>query len=144
MLEWAKRELDRIPKDDEGMQDLINEQILELVEVFVKQGHSGSTAPYIAHAFNRLAMWKPLTPLTGEDSEWYEPEEYGVDTNTQQNKRCTAVFRDNFDNSTARYIDGKIFSDDGGKSWYSGSGSATPVEFPFTIPDEPEKVITKY
>ena len=41
ITEYAKSELERLGKDDEGMQELINKDILEIVERFASQGHSG-------------------------------------------------------------------------------------------------------
>ena len=46
------------------------EDLLELIDVFSKQGHSGFSAGYCIQSFTTLASFKCLTPLTGEDSEW--------------------------------------------------------------------------
>lgn len=141
MIEWAKSELDRllVDGDEDGMQKEINKDILDIVDKFANQGHSGFSASYALGIIKNLLAWKPITPINGEDDEWCEPY-YGT---TQQNKRCSAVFRENYDNSTAYYIDGKVFSDDGGKTWFSkgGRGSSTPVVFPFTVPEKPEYII---
>lgn len=145
LYKWSKAELDRMlvgceeaeGKDGLDMQIAINKDMLDIIKVFCTQGHSGSSAGYLIPRVARLLNWKPLTSLTGEDSEWNEP--YG-DRGTQQNRRCSAVFRQNKDNSTAYYIDGKVFSDNGGHSWFSRGGSSTPVIFPFWVPDKPEKV----
>lgn len=142
LVEWATNELDRLGQDEDGMQNAMNEDILEIVEKFSEQGHSGYSASYALNIIKRLLAWKPITPLTGEDDEWNDVDEGGK---LQQNKRCSAVFRENRDNSTAYYIDGKVFSDDGGKSWYTkgGRGSAVPVVFPYTVPDKPEYIVLK-
>lgn len=136
LVDWAKRELDRIPKDEDGMQEQANQNIMELLEVFAKQGHSGTSANYVRRRFDRLAQFKPLTPLTGEDDEWIE-----VDDGVEQNIRCFHVFRENGDNATAHDIEGKVFSDDGGKTWYKCKESCVPVTFPYSVPDKPEFVI---
>ena len=34
LLEYAKRELDRIPKDSDGMQEMMNKDILDIIEKF--------------------------------------------------------------------------------------------------------------
>lgn len=138
MKEWARRELERIPQDEEGMQGSINEGILEVVEVFVEQGHSGFSASYALSVLRRLLNWKPLTPLTGEDDEWCKPLD---EDGTQQNKRCSSVFRKNHDNCTAYDIDGKIFSRDGGETWFSCRDSLVSVNFPYRVPEEPERII---
>lgn len=54
------------------MQDLINKNILEIIEVFSNQGHSGFSAGYAISVLERLLRYKPLTPLTGEPDEWNE------------------------------------------------------------------------
>lgn len=143
MYKWAKAELERlIPEDDDdGMQQMINKDILNIVKVFCSQGHSGTTGNYTLSMINRLLDWKPLTPLTGEESEWSEVID-GSDL-SQQNKRCSAVFRRNYDNSTAYYLYGKVFSDDGGQSWFINGESHIPITFPFTVPAKPEKVLLK-
>lgn len=132
-VEWAKSELDRLVKDDDEMQKAINADILEIVEVFAKQGHSGFSGSYALSILTRLLDWKPITPLTGEDDEWNE-----VGEGVYQNKRCSSVFKEN---GQAYWMDGKIFSDDGGQTWWTNRNSRVPVTFPFTMPDHPEKVI---
>lgn len=141
MIEWAKEELDLLVENNDSIQIEINKNIMELVEVFAKQGHTGFTASYTIGILNRLIDHKPITPLTGSEDEWEEV--FDKDSNTQQNKRCSAVFRKDFDNSTAYYIDGKVFSDDGGETWYTNKDSRIPVIFPFRVPEHPEKVILK-
>lgn len=146
MVAWAQKELDRLlTNDEDGMQKEVNDSIMVIVKAFAEQGHSGFSASYALSIIKRLLAWKPITALTGEDDEWYDVPSYDNGKNTQQNKRCTAVFRDNFDNSTARWIDGKVFSDDGGKTWWTrgGGGSAVPVTFPFHVPEKPEYIIVE-
>ena len=146
MIEFAKRELDLIvgeckDEDSKNIQERINRDILSIVEVFASQGHTGFTANYTLNILKRLLAFKPIKPLTGEENEWKDVELWGKERKLQQNKRCGAVFRENFDNSTAYYIEGKVFSDDGGKSWYSSKDSVIPVKFPFEVPLEPERII---
>lgn len=127
-------------EDEDGMQSLITKNILEVVDLF-KKFELGKEE---AHNLSRLMDWKPIIPLTGEDAEWGEVHNWNKGKNTQQNKLCSAVFRDNFDNSTAHYIYGRVYSDNGGHSWFTtGRGtlqSSIPVEFPFYVPDKSEHV----
>lgn len=148
LVDWAEAELERlVTNDDDGMQKAINKDILDVVKLFASQGHSGFSASYALNIIKRLLDWKPITPLTGEENEWCEVPEWDKGTHTQQNKRCSAVFRKNFDNSTAYYLDGKAFSDDGGKSWYmtggagGKGGSCISVTFPYVVPEKPEYII---
>ena len=142
LVEWAKLELDKIGSKDDEMQQMMNRDILQIVEMFSEQGHSGFTAGYALNIITRLLAWKPITPLTGEEDEWGEPFTGDLEK-TQQNKRCSAVFRKHFDNSTAYYIDGKVFSDNGGETWWTNRDSHIPVSFPYVVPSKPERVILK-
>jgi|LSQX01.3.fsa_nt_gb hypothetical protein len=142
LYDWAERELNRVLEtcnDSESceMQKQINKDILDIVKVFSWQGHSGFSAGYVIRKITRLLDWKTITPLTGEESEWSDC--YADDT-TQQNLRCSAVFRKNKDNSTAYYINGKVFSDNGGHTWFSSHKSRVPVTFPYNVPDNPEYI----
>jgi len=140
--EWALNELKRIenscPDEDSlRVQKMVTKNVMDILTVFDNQDHSGFSANYTINLVVRLLRWIPLTPLTGEEDEWYEPN--GPD-NTQQNKRYTTVFRRNFDNSTAYNIRGKVFSNDGGKTWWTNRNSSVPVAFPYVVPVVPERV----
>ena len=128
------------------MQKLVDGAILELVKVFSGQGHSGFSAAYAMDAFRRLADWKPVSALTGEDDEW--GEEVDSKRHTQQNRRYPALFRENRDNSTAHCVDSVVFSDDGGLTWF-GCGwmrkmYEKPIVFPWYPPTEPDRVYIRW
>lgn len=134
LVDYAKDELNRIGMIDSG--DPYNEfgakAILDLIELFDSQGHSGFTASYVINAFNRLARFKPLSPLTGKDDEWND-----VGDGLQQNKRYSAVFKDK--NGAVYNVDGKVFTDDG-EVWYGCKDSRVDITFPYVVPNEPEYV----
>lgn len=137
--EYGRKELERIgyfKEGDDPYNESVANAILELLEVFDNQGHTGFTAPYTARMFHRLAMFKPVTPLTGEDDEWNE-----VEPGYFQNKRYSAVFKD--ETGKAYNIEGKIFSDDGGETWFTNGDSRVYIDFPYTVPEHPEKIILK-
>lgn len=140
--EYGRKELERIgyfKEGDDPYNESVANAILELLEVFDNQYHSGFTAPYTAQMFHRLAMYKPITPLTGEDDEWND-----VGAGVFQNKRYSAVFKnENVNNGKAYNIEGKIFSDDGGETWFTNRDSRVYIDFPYTVPEHPEKVILK-
>jgi hypothetical protein len=145
---WAKAELDRVLAqcdDDEGrmMQKAMNDGVMRVVKMFCKEGHSGFSAGYAIGMIRRLLDWKPITPLTGEENEWRPVHEWDAGDNSQQNARCSAVFRKNFDNSTAYYLYGKVFSDNGGQSWFTNGKSRVPVTFPYNVPLESERVLVE-
>lgn len=112
----------------------IQENVLELLEVFSKQGHSGSSAPYCINMFERLAKHKPLGPIKCTEDEWNN-----VTDTTYQNKRLSAVFKEG-KNGRPYYLDAIVFKDQEG-SCYTGSalmkdGSETRsrqlINLPFT------------
>lgn len=145
MEKWALSELKMLEdgckdKNELMMQKAITKNVMSIVKEFCNEGHSGFSASYTLNIIKRLLDWKPIKPLTGADDEWGEVQSWNKKTNTQQNKRCTAVFRKNFDNSTAYYLYGKVFSDNGGRTWYTNRESFTPIVFPFKVPLEPEYV----
>ena len=134
LVDYAKEELKRIGMIDSGepYNEAVAKAIIDLIELFASQGHSGFTAPYTVNAFKRLAMYKPLSPLTGEDSEWSE-----VGSGVYQNKRYSAVFKED---GKAYNIEGKMFTDNNGLTWYLSKDSHVEITFPYVVPDEPEEV----
>jgi hypothetical protein len=147
MLEWATEELKLAGYDiddpEDGPNRWLAEGTLELLKVFADQGHSGFSASYAIALFEKLASWKPLTPLTGEDDEWNE-----VGTNVWHNRRNPSVFKK--EDGQAYWMDGRVFwewfshpeIDDGKpyKSHYTSRDSRVYITFPWTQPDKPEYV----
>lgn len=134
LLEHAKRELALINTDGDEMQNAMDRYILHMIDEFSKEGHSGFSASYAISFLERLLRFKPLTPLTGEDDEWNQ-----INDDRWRNNRFSEVFK-NADGQ-AYWSQGKVFSDDGGESWYTSSESRVHIEFPFTVPNKPEYVI---
>ncbi len=111
LMRHAKRELELAGYDlnqkEEDPNKWIVENILELISVFSKQGHSGMSAPYCISMFKDLASYKLLTPLTGKDDEWNEVSEY-FDKVTYQNNRCGSVFKEGKD-GVPYYLDAIVW-----------------------------------
>lgn len=124
LVEHARVELEMAGYfEKDGLYDgMLGPEVLELVEKFSAQGHSGMSAAITLGLFSKVAAFEPLLPLTGKDEEWNEtsPGHY-------QNRRCSHVFREEgkcFD------ISGIIFkAKDGGT--YTSRGSSVPVAFPY-------------
>lgn len=137
LIDYAKEELSKI-YTEESLKEPYNkfayDSIMTLVTAFSNQCHTGFTAPYTINMFERLAMFKPITPLTGEDNEWEK-----VDDHTWQNKRCESVFKN--DLGKAYDINGKIFSNDGGETWFRNNDSTVDITFPYAPPVNPEEII---
>lgn len=120
-IEHAKREFTALgykPIDEceDDPNKWIQENILELLEVFAKQGHSGSSAPYCINLFNKLARFEPLAPLTFKDDEWND-----VGNDMFQNIRMSSVFKDG-KNGKPYYLDAITLETQNGDRW---SGTAT-------------------
>lgn len=146
LIDYAKNELARIPKDEDGMQEAINRDILEIIKVFAKQGHSGISANHAISILERLLRFKPISPLTGADDEWNEVRNRnGV--RKYQNKRCSSVFKDvDAQGNVTRCedIDKIIVSDDGGFSWFNTNKFHKDITFPYFPPTKPEEIYIEY
>lgn len=135
LIDHARRELDILQaaaNEEEGgvdeMQAAITEHLLSIVALFAEEGHSGGGAGYAIGMLQRLLSFEPITPLTGKDSEWalvsYGPE---VDTNLEQNMRCSRVFRED---GVAYDLDAVVYRERSGAS-FTGWDSARRVTFPY-------------
>lgn len=118
---------------DEWQEEICN-HILDLLAAFAKGDHSGTTAPYTVRLFEKLALFQPIAPLTGEDWEWVDVAEQNGGP-LWQNKRCSRVFKDL---NGAWDIEGIVFYDvfldeDGKerKSYYTCGDSHVRVVFPY-------------
>ena len=69
--------------------------VLDLVETFCGEGHSGMSAEMTLAIFDRVARWKTLSPITNNPEEWTK-----VTDDLWQNKRSPSHF-----------------SKDGGETW---------------------------
>jgi hypothetical protein len=103
LVEHAKRELEfaGLFSKDSDYEGMLGEAVLELVEKFAQQGHSGFSAGMTLRIFNQVARFKPLGPVTDNPDEWMEVgEDKGLGT-CRQNRRQSSCF-----------------SYDGGKTYY--------------------------
>jgi len=117
----------------------IQENVLELLEVFANQGHSGSSAPYVIHLFSKLANHDPISPIMCTDDEWTDVGMLGND-DIFQNKRCSAVFKQGVDGKPY-YLDAIVWKNQNGNS-YTGNNcmnskhekikSSQNIKIPFT------------
>lgn len=135
LLDHAEREFRALgwPGDDD-FQEEVCDGLFRLLRVFGEQGHSGTTAPYMIHLFERLASYKPIGPLTGEDWEWLEVSDEGL----YQNVRCGEVFKQD---GEAYWAFGKVFRyPDGVIVTRAPEGRVTIESFPWSMPPEPEVI----
>lgn len=142
LVTFARKEMAIVygHKEPDGEYDAAgHDAVLELIRVFANQGHSGFSAAWTTNTVERLMRFEPLTPLTGEDSEWNEVgEEDGV--TTFQNNRCSHVFKNGKDGH-AYDIQGRVFVEEGeDQHSFTGSGSRKWVTFPYVPTIEYVKV----
>lgn len=121
--------------EPDEMQDRIELNVLEVLDVIAKQGHSGLSHGYMLGLLIPLLRGLPILPLTGKDWEW------GTRVCSAQNKRCPKVFKDN-DGRTYN-IEGRAFSDDGGKTWWGNADSHKDITFPCSSEDLETEYILK-
>jgi hypothetical protein len=114
LLEHADRELKLLGYTGEEPADDINrwmyDGIMELVERFEDQHHSGASAQYAIRLVGELLSFNALTAITNDPDEWVDQSSSG-DINCWQNKRQSSCF--SYDRAETYYdLDGK-------KPWYS-------------------------
>src|ERR1041384_5382731 len=95
IIDQAKNELAVINFGEEDSRVMV-----EILERFLDQWDSGGAVYVVAPILQKLIAGKPLSPLTGADSEWVD---HG--NGVFQNKRCGSVFKD------PRFHDGKLAYD---------------------------------
>lgn len=105
LVAHAKEELKRAGLMDKGSvyDGMLGKEALRLIKTFSGQGHSGMSAYFTVQIFDKLAAYKPLTPITNDPTEWMQVSEPGTDHPAYWQCR--------------RQYD--LFSDDGLKTCYS-------------------------
>jgi len=133
LVEHARREFEIAGwfddvEDDFDINRMMAEDIMELLEVFANQGHSGFSGSYAVSLFKRLGSYDIISPLTGEPDEWNDiSDHYGRTEKVYQNRRKSTVFKDE---NGSYDIEGRIFVEPNGGAYTSGD-SRIPVEFPY-------------
>jgi hypothetical protein len=104
-LDWAEKEVKAagLLDADSDYDGMLGEAVLELVNVFDAQGHSGMSAAMVKEIFDSLASWKPLSPLTNNPEEWME-----VTEGLWQSRRNPACFSED---------GGKTYTDQNDPCW---------------------------
>jgi hypothetical protein len=64
LLDWTD--------DKEVYNGLLSKSVLELIDLFSKQGHSGASAYIVREVFYKLSKFEALTELTTNPDEWLE------------------------------------------------------------------------
>ena len=75
--------------DTDDLNGMMSSHIIEIAEIFSKQGHSGASGEYAIQVLEQVLRFKNLTPLTTDPAEWVE-----VGPEMWQNKRSSDAFSD--------------------------------------------------
>lgn len=86
--------------EDSDYDRMVAKWVMELIQVFSQQGHSGGSAGMTLDLFDKVARFQPLTALTSNPAEWIDRTEESGEP-MWQSKRSPSVF-----------------SRDGGQTWY--------------------------
>ena len=137
LYKFAENELSRLKDDEDGMQNIMNKRLLKMVKEFSKEGHSGFSANYVVNMLDRLLRWLPITAIKDKPGDWNK-----IGDGSYQHKRCSKIFKDKDRfNGQAYNSTGRVFSDDGGKIWFTNNKSHLPIEFPYYVPKYPFKYL---
>lgn len=124
LVSHAKLELSLsgIDAPDADYDGAIATAIMELIEVFASQGHSGFSAEMTLDIFWRLVHFKPLSSLTDDPTEWREVTE--VVYSQEQAEQGMRMWQ------STRLA--SVFSEDNGKTWIdketNEKGTSVPKE----------------
>ena len=89
LRDHAEREMGLAGVDNDIYGDLVSKAVLELIDTFDKQGHSGMSAALVLSIFNQVVDFKNLTPLTNDPEEW---QFHNYVRPLWQNRRCSEAF----------------------------------------------------
>lgn len=78
--------------DSDEYNGLISKAVMELIQKFSEQGHSGFSAQMVREIFNKLSNFETLTEITSNPDEWINDLEMGGSGKLWQNKRNPAIF----------------------------------------------------
>lgn len=130
LVQFAEEELDiaGLGDEDADYNGALKGAVLDIIKVFSAQGHSGFSAGMVTAIVTKLMSYEPLTPLTGEDSEWTVLD-YDSSHMHAQNRRCSHVFKQQ--DGTAYDSEAVIFRDADGEAAFTSRGSSRPITFPY-------------
>ena len=137
LIDFAKREFiaagytppEDLPEDD--CDRWIQENVLELLAVFAKQGHSGFSAGACVNLFAQLASYEPISPLTGADDEWRDVSDWCPDP-TWQNIRDSRIFK--YCDGTIEQVSMIIWEEPDGSRYTNRHSTITVDGFPYVSP----------
>ena len=139
ILSHAEKELNLVEnKYQSEMKDTVkrvNDHILSIIRIWCDEPLDEPLTSYVCNAIHNICLCKPLTSLTGDDSEWND-----VSYNVFQNNRCANVFKQ-VEDGRSYYLDGFVYQEPGEHGWYTvGVYSRKYITFPCS----PSELTTEY
>jgi hypothetical protein len=131
LVEFAKRELEKaklFDKDGDFYGGMTGNAVMELIEVFAKQGHSGMSASIVRSLFNQLADYKPITNISNNTWDWNL-----VSDGLYQHNQVSSVFKNS--KGKAYYLNGQIFYELRSEFTYASKDSKRPLKLPCMLPE---------
>ena len=117
LVDFAKRELEQAGLFDEEKDfygGMTGKAVLELIEVFAKQGHSGMSASVVRQLFNTLAKFEIINPVKDIDGFKFQDVGDGV----QQSTVISSVFKEG---ERACYLKAVVFVEENRVSFTGGA-----------------------
>lgn len=114
LMQHAKREMSLAglyDADTDYGSGTIADSVMELIEVYARQEHSGGSAMMVRELFHDLSQFKPLIPISSSPNEWMDVSE--------------ASGRPMWQNIR----DASKFSRNGGKTWYDIDHPSWQIRF---------------
>ena len=132
--------------DDKGLQCLITNHIYEVWNCVSECNIETKLS------LSKLLNDEPLTPLTGEDDEWVEGDNYCLPNGAikeYRNKRCAGVYKVVYpgepNNIEIAYdLDGKNYSDNGVTAFTTNSFGREQIVFPYTRNKKTQQIYEIY
>ena len=129
MIEFAKWQLNKLlekctDEDSKIMQEMMNNDVLELLKVFLEQGHSGFSAPIATRLFYKLANHKLITEVEDNPDDWDD---------NGQHKYISSVFKR--DDGTCYYMYGRLFAEPNSDNFFYNKASNVDITFPIKLYD---------
>lgn len=123
--DYLKRELSEMINSGDRMSKMMASNAIRIAEIL--DGLEGARDEVLGQWLTATGF-SPITPLTGDDSEWVD-QDYGSGFTCRQNKRCPYVFMD--EDGRPYNMRGKVFRTPSG-ACYTNKDSRVYFEFPYT------------
>jgi hypothetical protein len=128
LTDHARDELERVGmfESDADYGGALGHAVMELIETFDRQQHSGLSAAVTLELFRKLASYESLSDITSDPDEWENVSDISDAPLWQNKRRCTS------------------FSRDGGKTWYDIQDASLNHGDTWLTPDETRKLLLDY